>query len=187
MEEQNKVLSDAADTLLDEPKELSYDIRPKNRIHGLLQSWGWMPVKRTVTITGATLGTMIRVSKLLLSLQVTEMTKERFLDWSYEQIESGAPVMARVIAAAIHNRKSAVPESLVNEILDNFTAQELLITAQVVIGRIDIMAFLTTIKSVRSASLLKQPEVSLEKPEEIIASGEQSIQASNIFASATRT
>lgn len=185
--EENKVLSKAADTLLDEPKDLSYDIKPKSRIHAILQQWGWMPKKRTVQITGSTLGTMIRLSKLLLSIDITPMPQDRLLDWSYEQIESGAPVLARVIAAAIHNKKSQVPESLVNEIMDNFTAQELLATSQIIIGQIDIMAFLTTIRSVRSASLLQQPELSLEKPEEIIASGEQSIQASNIFASATRT
>lgn len=185
--QEKKILSDVADTLLEEPKELSYDIKPKSWIHKTLQKWKWMPKKRTVQITGATLGTMIRISKLLLSIDVTPMPQDRLLDWSYEQIESGAPILARVVAAAIHNQKSQVPEKLVDEITDNFTAQELLTTSQIIIGQIDIMAFLTTIRSVRSASLLKETELSLEKPEEIIASGEQSIQASNIFASATRT
>lgn len=160
------------DTLLDTPVKVEIDMLPKHIFHKLLQTLKIRPKKVVFEIRGATLRTMLRISKLLLSVKTKQLKSESdLLNFSYDSILSNTETLAKVIATAIHNKKSEVPKNLVDIILDNMTAKEVSFISDLVIEKLNVIAFISTISSIRGITLM---EMSPKGSGEIIASGELS-------------
>jgi hypothetical protein len=159
--EENKILSDAADTIIDSP--VTFEITVKNKRM-------WQKPKRPFQITGASLGTMVKISKELLAIDLKTFDKGNILDSNYILIEKHAERMARIIAFAIVNNKADPPGSLVSFLLHNLTSVELQKLVNIVLKKIDITSFLTTIIMVKGMTIMNPTDQVSKK----IASGQPS-------------
>lgn len=163
MEQEQLVLKDVASAVTHESMDLVVTIIPCNAIHALLQNWGLLPTKRVLAVRPVTLGTLIRISKLMLTIDTAALEKGNVLDGNYQLIEQHGKTVAGVIALAIHNNREKPSPRLVRFILTNFTAKELLAAMATVLRQMNVQTFMTTIISVRGMNVLAKgetPEVS---------------------------
>lgn len=165
MENKNDILQAAAGTILQNGITLEVDIPSRNRLHAYFQKKGWMARKKTFTIHPVTIGSLVRISKILVGVDLKKIASESL----HAMVVDSADKMAEVIAIAIHNRKGDTPPRLVSFILNHFTAAELLNTIGVVLNQMNVSDFL---KSIVSATGMNLMETSPVDPEETIASGE---------------
>jgi hypothetical protein len=184
-----ETLDDTVTTLKIKTKKLVVDVLPKYKLFGFgfgkIKTENIVESERVLAIKPATLRTMIRISRLLLSTDVKPMPDPKdYIAWALEAVSTNGYLQAEIIAVAIHNSREEMPADILELILDNFTAEDLWKVAQVVLDKLNIVPFMNTITSIKSAQVL-QPMESLEKKEEIIASLEQSEALSNILGSAT--
>lgn len=179
------MLKKTAETILDEPIVLTVDIKPQSKFHSLLQRLRIKPKKINYSIHGTTLRNMLRISKLLIDINLKPIPDNGVTEWSYNILITESERMAEIIAIAIHNSRSERPRSLINLIMDNFTASELKGVTSLVLDRLNVADFINSIASVRTMNLLSQ--ASPQGPE-IIAEPEiftqQSEELKNIFVGA---
>ncbi|GAB1464041.1 hypothetical protein [Pedobacter sp.] len=197
---ENEILIKAADTLDESITTLKISTTetiikrvPKHSFWGF--EWGIeeieeiLPKTEILKIRPATLRTMVRISKLLVGMEVgtTPESSADYIGWALGTVCDNGEVQAKIIATAIHNQKSEVPDTLIELILDNFTAEDLWNVMQIVLDKLNIIPFMNTITSVKSVQVLKTEKVSPTETEEIIASGEQSEVLQSILGSASIT
>lgn len=145
-----------------------------------------IPVKRAYCITGATLRTMLRVTKLILQMDGVVQPKNITSDWILSLVANNVELTAQAIAAAIHNRKSEVPAKLVDEILDNIDSDDLQKVMAAVIDKLNLTSFISTIGSVRSMQMMQtETQPSPQEQVETIAPGQQLESLQSILGSAT--
>ncbi len=145
-----------------------------------------IPVRRTYYITGATLRTMLRVTKLILQMDGVVQPKNITSDWILSLVTKNVELTAQAIAAAMHNRKSEVPARLVDEILDNIDSDDLQKVMAAVIDKLNLTSFINTIGSVRSMQMIQtETQPSPQEQVETIAPGQQLESLQSILGSAT--
>ena len=154
----NKTLERAADTILEEPVKLEVDNNPQNKAEELLQKWGILPKKKTFYIKNITLRNLIRVSKLLLSIEPGTFDRENILDSNYKAMGKHSETVAKIVAIALHNKRSEPSSRLVSFIMDQFTAKELEGVLGIVIKQMSVTDFMKSIISVRGLNLLEKPQ-----------------------------
>lgn len=155
-----ETLTKVADTTLQEPVSLSVDIKPRNRVDRLLQQWGILPKKRVFLITPICLGTLLHISKILLSIDVQiHQDQQKLLETIYQAISSHGEKMAQIVALSIQNSNSPVDPALVDFILRNFTAREMMSVLTIVVKQMDVSSFLSSIISIRGLNVLETPPV----------------------------
>lgn len=177
-------LTKTASAVLEEPVYLDVDITPKNRIHAWAQKNGWLPAKKEFKLRPLNLGTMVRISQLLMSIDISDFQKKEsekggsvfedagsFLEANFKTLAASGETMARMIAAALHNNQSEVPEKLVKMVLQEFNSKELLSTVSIIVERMDVANFMSSIISIRRLNTL---EVSPSDQGRSIASGDLS-------------
>lgn len=151
----NDILSQVSDVVTQKPIELDVDVQPANCVHQLLQRWKVMPVKKTLTIRPITYGNLIRISNLLLSIDMKVFDMGNLLEGNYRAISMHAESVAKVVAIAIHNRRDEPPASLTKFITYNFTAQEMANTLTIVLKQMNVLGFMSSIISVRGLNVLE--------------------------------
>lgn len=149
------ILKSVSDVATQKPVELEVDILPENIIHEYLQKWKLLPRKRQFTIQPITYGNLIRISKLLLGIDMKVFDMKNPLESNYLAISQYAETIATVVATAIHNRKCEPPPSLTTFILFNFTSEEMLHTLGIVLKQMNVSGFMTSIISVRGLNVLE--------------------------------
>jgi hypothetical protein len=154
----NKTLERAADTILEEPVKVEVDNNPQNKIEEILQKWGILPKKKTFYIQNITLRNLVRVSKLLLSIEPGTFDRENILDSNYKAMGKHSETVAKIVAIALHNKRSEPPQRLVSFIMDQFTAKELEGVLGIVIKQMSVTDFMKSIISVRGLNLLEKPQ-----------------------------
>jgi len=155
MEQTSKVLGQVADATLNQTISMDVDIKALNRWHAWMQAKGLRPKKRRLVIDPIVLGTLIRISKLLLSIEIKGISRDKMLEGNYRLATDHGDKLALIIATAIHNKESEVPASLVKFIEWNFSSSELLKVLLLVIRQMDITNFMTTIISARGLNVLE--------------------------------
>jgi hypothetical protein len=177
---QKPTLSKVADTVLSKPLTLEVDIIYHSKLKKKLQDWKVLPKKRVFEVHPITLGSLIRISKLLLSIEIKleQLSKENWQETSYKAMRDHSKTIAEVVAVAITNNVQEPKKSLIDFILYNFTAKELMAVLSVVIGQMNITDFMSSIVSVRALNALEQKGASVKVAEtspagqgEIIAPG----------------
>lgn len=182
------MLQKTADTFLDEPIQIAIDIKAQGKWHSFLQRIRVKPKQAVYQVKGCTLRNMIRISRILLEVDFKPAPKDNTIEWGYGLVDSEGERMAEIIAIAIHNRKEARPEYLLDLILDNFSAGELRKVSGIILDRLNVSDFISSIASVRTMNLLaspQEPEIIAEQP--IVTSGEQLEGLKNIFDTARLT
>ena len=188
--EDKEIQKKAADIILDEPIKVQFDILPQSKIHRIFQRIGIQPKSATYYVKGATLRNMLRISSILTDIEIKEVPEGDKIEWTYNIIKSETVRMAEIIAIAIHNRKSERPQSLVDLIMDNFTATELKGVSNIILDRLNVEDFIRSIASVRTMNILAtaspkaKPEIIAEP---IVTSGEQLEAFQSIFDGAIQS
>ncbi len=156
-----ETLSEVSDATLEKPFIITVDISPNSRLHKRLQDWGVLPKQRIFQLKPIYLGSMLKLSPLLLGIDLTlpkvkqELEGGSYLVMSYEAIQNHAEKMAKIIAIAIQNNNEDPDKSLVKFILRNFTAKEIMRVLTLVIKQMDIENFISTIISVKGLNVLE--------------------------------
>jgi hypothetical protein len=149
-----ETLKKVADTLLERSVTLEVDISPQSRVQRLLQRWGLIPKKKTYVIAPINLGSMIKISKSILCLDVSSFQAESMLNTHVKIVEGHGREVAKIIAYAVVNQKKDPPESLIDEILWNFSSLDLLRTLSIVLRQMDNTSFMSSIISMKGLNLL---------------------------------
>ncbi len=147
MSNQNETLKKVADTLLDEPVIIKITQKPKYFFQ--------KPKEKEFRVEKLCLGSLIRISKILLSID-TEMFKQgSFVENCMKVMAGKGDLMAEIIAIAIVNRKTSPSKSLINLIMEEFTSADMLTALSVVIKQMDITSFMNSIISIKGTNLLE--------------------------------
>lgn len=157
----NDILKNVADASTDKPVIITVDIFPQNRLHRFLLENKLIKNKRTFELRCVKMGTLIKISRLLLTIDITFFNKEKLLESNFIAADKYAETLAECVALAIHNRKSEVPRSLVSFILTNFSTAELCHVLMLVIKQMDVSNFMTSIISIRGVNILANPTASV--------------------------
>ena len=169
----NETLYRVADATTEKPIFLDVEITPKNRLHAWLMARGYRPKTRRLVLHDLKLGTLIRLSGLLTGIDVEGMDRTNLFRGNLLLAKTDGRTLARCVALALHNQKSEPPESLVDFILYHFTAPELQNTVELVIKKMNVASFMTTIILVHGMNILEKPKMS-PRTGEIIAPGQPS-------------
>ena len=149
------ILSATADAVLDNAVRVDIEVLHPAWWERWGMKFGWIPGKRAFQIKPATLGTMIRISKLLLEIEIESLkTNTSALDANYKLYDQHGEQLAQVVALSIKNNKDLPDEKLVRFLQNNLTGKELFSITQVVVKQLDVLSFMSTIISIRGVSLL---------------------------------
>lgn len=149
----DKVLENVSDTILDKEVTLEVDIY-RTRWEKFLRK----PEKRTFVIKPITLGSLIRISKLLLTVDLTLDDVQSLLQSTYHSMVDHGETIAKIIAIAIHNQPTEPPKSLVDFIINNFTAKEMFTTVSIILNKMDVTSFMSSIISIKGMSVLEMQQ-----------------------------
>lgn len=149
-----ETLKAVADTTLETPDVIEVDIQPQSRIETILQKWGVLPKKRVFELKPVYYGTLIRISKLLLSLKFDTSGDKSMLESNYQAIIDNGEALAEIIALAIQNDEHKVKPGLKKLVLNNFTAAEMGKVLPLVVKRMDLTNFMLTIISAKGLNVL---------------------------------
>lgn len=158
--ESKQVLGKVAETVTAKPFEISVDIKPQSRWHGLLQKTRVMPVQKKYAIAHITIGNLLRISKILLGIGANVFDSSNLLQSNYQSIADDGRALAHIVAIAIKNKKQEPSEKEVDFIQHNFTAKELMDVLAVVIGQMDLTSFMSAIILVKGLNILEAPTAS---------------------------
>lgn len=127
--------------IVDEPKIFKLiKLKPANRWQALLQRFKikdpeYLPIK----IQAASYRTSKKIA--LLILEIKNKSELEGNDQIYDLVYSNSDVMAMIIATAVHNSPTPVPDILIDSLFDNFTNQEMKEIIEEVDRRLDIASF----------------------------------------------
>lgn len=116
--------------------------------------WKTVRVTRDFEIRPLTLGSLIRISKIILDIDPDILKQDSVLQAVYKIADQHARQLARVVAIAFTNTKAEPPESLVDFIEDNISVKQLREVIQVIIIKMDVTSFISSIVSIRGINLL---------------------------------
>lgn len=150
-----KTIHKITPALLEETVTLEVDIQPTSKIHEWLQNKKWVPSKRIFKIAPIKMGTLIKISGILCKMDIDILKSKDLLDDYYNVVAKEGRNISLVIALAVVNRKSNPSKRLVNFILRNFKAKDLVNTLQVVINQMDITSFINSMVLIGKMNLHK--------------------------------
>lgn len=153
------ILQQVSDATLQSPVTITVDIHPANRLHAFMQKRGMLPKTKAFEIKPAFLGTLIRISAILVSIEFVvpkgENEHSNLLKANYDTILNHGKAMAEVIALAIRNCDKEPDKLLVKFILRNFNTQEMFTVLSLVVNKMDLKNFMTSIISIKGLNVLE--------------------------------
>jgi len=159
MTEEKQILQQVSDATLQKPVTITVDIQPVNRYHALLQKWGILPKTKSFQLKPAVLGTLIKISGVLVSIDfvIPDGKDEHgnLLKANYDAIIKHGKSMATVVALAIENCNKEASPRLVKFIIRNFTTQEMFGVLSLVINKMDLQNFMSSIISIKGMNVLE--------------------------------
>lgn len=164
--EEKQILNDAADTLTSKPITIEVDIIHKTWIDKLLIKLKRRSNKRTFEMHPVNLGSLIKISKELIDIDMKLFDGNNLLESNYILIEKYAEKMARIIAIAVVNKKDDPPNSLIQFFLNNLTANELFKIASIVLQQMQLADFMHTIISIKGTNVLQMTSASVTSANE---------------------
>lgn len=158
----NDTLQQVADTALDQPLTITVDVAPQYWWQRWLQQWRIWPKKKQFQLRPLYLGTLLRISRILLAIQWKMPGKEEahqpnLLELNYEALQNHSGHLAQVVALAITNTDRAPSPALTRFILQNFTSKELMGVLALVLKQMDLSSFMISITSVKGLNVLEMP------------------------------
>jgi hypothetical protein len=137
---------------------------------GLLHKLKVLPKSRRYFIRPAVLATMLKISRELLKVKLGDdfdFIKSNTIPVAAKAIEDNVDILARILALAIENGGKEPGIGLESYLKKNLSSSEMFQLLSLIIQKIDIMGFMSSIIAIKGVSLIN--------PEEKIASGEPSV------------
>lgn len=167
---EKETLQQASDATVQEPVTIEVDVKPVHFLHRKLQQWGILPTKRVFTLHPITLGSLIKISKLLLDIDMSVYDLKDLMGSNYQSIAQHGELLAKIVAIAIQNNKQQVSEKLLQFILQNFTSREMLGVVSIVIRQMDLSNFMSSIISVKGMNILESKTAAATAANEAVVS-----------------
>jgi hypothetical protein len=154
--ESNQTLAQVADAVLEKPVTFEIILIPQTPVHRWLQRKGWRPSKKSFTIKPVVLGSLLRISDLLLSIDLEILQKGKgFLDKSYHLVSHHTDTLVRIIAIAIQNTRQEPSSALISLLKTNLSTKELMTLLSLVLKQMDLQNFIASIISIRGLNVLE--------------------------------
>lgn len=118
---------------------------------------------KSFTISPLNLGSLIRISKILLSIEEIDWSRP-YMDVGPEVISKYAERLCEIVAIAVTNGPKPPQKRLVKFFVNNLTASELYRLIELVKGKMDVSSFLLCIVSAKGMSLLQTSAEAKESP-----------------------
>ena len=155
----NQIRQDAIDSILEKGVDFTITIQNKN----ILNKLNLIPSKRKFIIYPIKMGTLLKISKILLDLDTDELVgvmknegKEiNLLDLGAKNIIKNKDKMIEMIAYGIVNSEKEPPKSLIRFLNENLTAKEGLKLMTVIVQQMDVNPFLASLVSIKGMNLLQ--------------------------------
>lgn len=121
-------------------------------------SRGWLMPKeeRDLVISGATAGTLYRISAIINKLKTKSELQGN--DRHYFILEANTKQMVEIIALAIHNKPGDPPKWLYDALFNQFSIEQLYEIFKIVYGRLDVATFFAIMGSVREINILNDTQ-----------------------------
>ncbi|HEY4207980.1 MAG TPA: hypothetical protein VGM31_14250 [Puia sp.] len=152
------VLKETTDTILQESVNLEVDIQPRGWLHQLLQRRRLTAVKKVLTIRPITLGNLVRISRILLQIDLKSITGNNLVNLNFQLIDLYGHSMSEIVAIAVYNRKAPPPQSLIDLVNTEFTSADLARAIGIVLRQMDLSSFTSTIISARGLTVVSPNE-----------------------------
>lgn len=111
---------------------------------------------RDFAISALSLGTVSKISKLLLEIEpVDTSTDAKLLQANYELLIEHKKTFATIIALAVVNRRKHPAKRLINFFLNNLSTNEIMQALQIVQKQMNLLAFMQTIVMLRGVNIMK--------------------------------
>ena len=155
----NQIRRDAIDSILEKGVDFTITIQNKNILHKL----NLIPAERKFIIFPIRMGTLLKISKILLDLDTDELVgamkdenKEiNLLDLGAKNIIENKDKMIKMIAYGIVNSEKEPPKSLIRFLNENLTAKEGLKLMTLIVQQMDVNPFLASLVSIKGMNLLR--------------------------------
>lgn len=154
--EEKQTLNRVADTLLNEPVEITVDVISPGRIWW--KFWVEPERQRVFKIHQITYGNLIRISQMLLNVEVDEgfLTSANLMNNTFQILSKHGDTIARIVATALYNRKDEAPIQLIDFIKSNFSSKEIFEVFSIILRQMDITSFISTIITMKGLSVLEE-------------------------------
>lgn len=153
-----QTLSKVADTITSKPASFEIIFIPQNKLHAWLIKKKILPGKKTFEIKPIVLGNLLRISKLLLTIQGSKGSDKSLLDQAYNLVRDHTETVVEIIAIAIQNNKYEPAAKLKRQIAENLTPKEVLHLVSAVLQQLDLTNFISSIISIRGLNVLDSGE-----------------------------
>jgi len=158
----NQVRQNAIDSILEKGVDFEITVSKTNILHKL----NLIPIKRKFVIYPIRMGTLLKISKILLDLDTKELLgvmkdegnnkgKEvNILDLGAKNIVENKDKLIKMIAYGIVNSEKEPSRRLIKFLNENLTAKEGLKVLTLVIQQMDVSPFLASLASLKGMNLL---------------------------------
>jgi hypothetical protein len=155
----NRIRQDAIDSILEKGVDFKITVHNKNILHKL----NLIPAERKFVIFPIKMGTLLKISKILLDLDTDELVgvmknedKEiNLLDLGAKNIIENKDKMIKMIAYGIVNSEKEPSKNLIRFLNENLTAKEGLKLMTVIVQQMDVNPFLASLVSIKGMNLLQ--------------------------------
>jgi hypothetical protein len=147
-------------------RKVCFDVKIKGKgLSQRLRNIGVISKTRKFVIRPLTIGTMTRISELILRIDQDAFKSGDTLTAFHTLISSNSKTQAYIIALAITNSKEKPHNDLVEFLLYNLTAKELEALVAHVVDSMDIESFINSIISIRGINILEMNPQTAESTE----------------------
>ncbi|MBA7584903.1 hypothetical protein ES708_26869 [subsurface metagenome] len=154
-----QIRRDAIDSILGKGVDFKITVQKKNILHKL----NLTPSERKFVIFPIKMGTLLKISKILLDLDADELVgamksegKEiNLLDLGAKNIIENKDKLIKMIAYGIVNSEKEPSKNLIKFLNENLTAKEGFKLMTVVIQQMDVNPFLASLVSIKGMNLLR--------------------------------
>lgn len=147
-----EVLKKAAATILEKREK----VRVNYQNHSWLMRIGLMKPYREFEIKPLNMAKMIRISELLLGLEVDFGDNDKMLESIFKLIKENGDNLVKMAAVALSKSNRAdAQDTLIDFLSLNMTSPQLLAITMAAVSQLNLNDFLSTIVSVRGLNVLK--------------------------------
>lgn len=141
--------------VLDEGVDFTIEVEKQNILHKLKL----LPKEKKFIIRPLKLGALINISKLFLEIGEAEIGEQSVFQEGIKNMRH-VETFAKVIAVAIINKQEKPSKKLVNFLIKNLTAGELLKIVNLVVKQMDISSFFFAVVAIKGIDMTSGPKPS---------------------------
>ncbi len=159
----DEILKSVSDAVTQEAVTFDIDLLPNNKFQKWLQKIGWKKKKRSFEIKPLTLNQLQRVSKILLEINISDLSADGILNIMMNHSRSAA----EIVAISVTESRAKVSKSLVDLFFNNLSKNDMTLALQIVLQQMSVVNFITTIASIRSLNILEKRTASVRNVSEV--------------------